>query len=62
MLFNMVADSLFMPAKLSIFREISHGNETFSRNLLQVSEIYNYLCSIDNRKDYLISKITVPCT
>ena len=37
MLFNMVADSLFMPAKLSIFREISHGNETFSRNFLEVS-------------------------
>ena len=26
-----------MPAKLSIFREIPHGDETFSRNPLQVS-------------------------
>ena len=34
-----------LPAKLGIFCEIPHGNETFPRNPLQVSEIYNYLCS-----------------
>lgn len=42
--FNMVANSPFMPAKLSIFREIQHENETFFPKSFGGFGILSYLC------------------